>query len=140
MIDKNPQNEFSLTTNDIIDVSLKLLNKIIDSIPETINKLKNENENSDQYLVFISDNLELFVQLVIELHHSLDLPTKEKLASTSDIKQLKIHLLSVIKAIFLARQKDDKIMLCDLIEYELKDNLTQWKINIIPKAKKSVNR
>lgn len=140
MIDKNTQNEFSLTTYDLIDVSLKLLNKIIDSIPETINKLKNQNENSDQYLFFISDNLELFVQLVIELHHSLDLPTKEKLAATSDIKQLKIHLLSVIKAIFLARQKDDKIMLCDLIEYELKDNLTQWKINIIPKAKKSVNR
>lgn len=140
MIDKNIQNELSLTSNDLIDFSLKILNKMIDTIPETIKELKKEDEKSDKYLVYISDNLELFVQLIIELHHSLDLPTKEKLAATSDIKQLKIHLLSVIKAIFVAKQKNDKIMLCDLIEYELKDNLTQWKINIIPKAKESVNR
>jgi hypothetical protein len=35
-----------------------------------------------------------------------------------------------------AKEKNDNIMLCDLLEYELIDNLTQWKIKILPELKK----
>ena len=52
------------------------------------------------------------------------------------IKELQIHLLSILKAIHNAHNLNDSIMLTDLLEYELKDNLTQWKILIIPVLKK----
>ena len=50
-------------------------------------------------------------------------------------KELQIHLLSVMKAVSDAISKDDTIMLTDLLEYELKDNLTQWKIHVLTNLK-----
>jgi hypothetical protein len=35
----------------------------------------------------------------------------------------------------MALEKSDNIMLIDLIEYELRDSLTQWKIRVLPKLK-----
>ena len=51
-------------------------------------------------------------------------------------KSLQIHLLSVMKAILAAYSKEDTIILTDLLEYELKDNLTQWKIHIFTSLKR----
>lgn len=51
-------------------------------------------------------------------------------------KSLQIHLLSVMKAILAAYSKEDTITLTDLLEYELKDNLTQWKIHIFTSLKR----
>jgi hypothetical protein len=47
--------------------------------------------------------------------------------------------LSVIKALLPAKEKNDVVMLCDLLEYELIDNLTQWKIKVLPELKKLKN-
>ncbi len=47
-----------------------------------------------------------------------------------------IHLLFVMKGINSAQQKGDMVALEELIKYELKDNLTQWKIDLIPQAKR----
>jgi hypothetical protein len=55
------------------------------------------------------------------------------------IKNSHIHLLSVMKGISQARQKADMPVLEDLIKYELKDNLTQWKIDFIPQTKRLLN-
>ncbi len=55
------------------------------------------------------------------------------------IQKLEIHLLSVMKALLQAKEKNDTIMLCDLLEYELADNLTQWKIKVLPELKKLKN-
>lgn len=52
------------------------------------------------------------------------------------IKQSHIHLLFVMKAINQAQLKQDSLVLDDLIKYELKDNLTQWKIDLIPQMKR----
>ena len=57
---------------------------------------------------------------------------KEDLIKTLPIRDLKIHLLSVMKAIGTAHNAKDYIMLSDLLEYELKDNLTKWKILVMP--------
>ena len=53
-----------------------------------------------------------------------------------DIKNSHIHLLFVIKGMNQALQRGDMLALEDLIKYELKDNLTQWKIDLIPQIKK----
>ena len=46
----------------------------------------------------------------------------------NEFKDSHIHLLFVMKAMNQAQQKQDRVALEDLIKYELKDNLTQWKI------------
>ena len=51
------------------------------------------------------------------------------------IKNLQIHLLSVLKAIETAHNSKDIVMLEDLLEFELKDNLTKWKILVTPALK-----
>jgi hypothetical protein len=53
-----------------------------------------------------------------------------------DIKNSHIKLLFIMKAISQAQSKTDHIALQDLIKHELKDNLTQWKIDLIPQLKK----
>lgn len=82
------------------------------------------------------DILDLYVQLFAKIHSTLkrvvDLPKE----TSENIQKLDIHLLSVLKALIPAKEKNDIIMLCDLLEYELVDNLTQWKIKIIPNLKK----
>ncbi len=48
---------------------------------------------------------------------------------------LQIHLLSTFKYIQVAYKKNDTIMLQDLLINDLKDNLLQWKVNIMPYMK-----
>lgn len=56
-----------------------------------------------------------------------------------EIKQSHIQLLFVLKGVVQAQQKQDLFALEDLIKYELKDNLTQWKIDLIPQTKRLLN-
>jgi hypothetical protein len=56
-----------------------------------------------------------------------------------EIKTSHIHLLFILKGINQAQQKNDSLVLEDLIKHELKDNLTQWKINLIPTIKRMLN-
>jgi hypothetical protein len=56
-----------------------------------------------------------------------------------EIKSSHIKLLFIMKAISQAQTKNDFIALEDLIKHELKDNLTQWKIDLIPRLKKLLN-
>ncbi len=57
----------------------------------------------------------------------------------TEIKSSHIHLLFIIKGMNQAQQKQDMVALEDLIKYELKDNLTQWKIDLIPQIKRLLN-
>lgn len=52
------------------------------------------------------------------------------------IKESHIQLLFIVKGMNQARNRKDYLALEELIKYELKDNLTQWKIDLIPKTKK----
>ena len=61
---------------------------------------------------------------------------QRKKAELPLIKDSHVHLLFVIKAINQAQHKKDALVLDDLIKYELKDNLTQWKIDLIPQMKR----
>jgi hypothetical protein len=62
---------------------------------------------------------------------------KEK--SIKDIKESHIQLLFIMKAINQAQLKSDVLALEELIKYELKDNLTQWKIDLFPQVRKLLN-
>jgi hypothetical protein len=117
------------------------LPKYIDQLLGTINLAVKFSEN-DQYkltetlLLEIIGKIDAFIQLITHIHQSLSVVSDERLKSGQTIKQLEIHLLSVVKAILVAQKREDQVMLIDLLDYELKDNLTQWKIVAIPQIKK----
>lgn len=78
--------------------------------------------------VFIQSS-SFIVRKLKKRYHALD---------NSSVKNLQIHLLSVLKGIESAHNKQDLLMLEDLLEFELKDNLTKWKILVIPSLKAQV--
>ncbi len=81
------------------------------------------------------DFIDLFIQLVTRIHRTLKANLGDDYRKSKTVQNLEIHLLSVLKAILPAKEREDVIMLCDLLEYELMDNLTQWKIRAIPELK-----
>ena len=95
-----------------------------------------DTQNANEEFGDMIDILDLYVQLFAKIHATLKRVADLPKTTSEDIQKLDIHLLSVLKALIPAKEKNDVIMLCDLLEYELVDNLTQWKIKIIPSLKK----
>lgn len=116
--------------NDYIDL-------LVDKIHE-MNTLyqKGESQEANAHFGEMIDILDLYVQLFNKIHQTIKRNMKGDPGLSEKIQKLDIHLLSVLKALIPAKEKEDIIMLCDLLEYELIDNLTQWKIQIIPSLKK----
>lgn len=79
--------------------------------------------------------MDLFIQLVTKIHSTFRTNLGDKFVKTETLQTLEIHLLSILKGLVPAKEKNDIVMLCDLLEYELVENLTQWKIKAIPELK-----
>lgn len=125
--------------NDVIidlgDLTDKILNKIVQASEEF------KSENDDIAMVQLSTVIEAVDLFIKTINHACSqILDQEDIDEGLPIKELQIHLLSVIKAIHSANQKEDYIMLTDLLEYELKDNLTQWKILILPILKQEIQK
>jgi hypothetical protein len=141
-----------LSDQDIVQFgvsnSKNILLETIDELPMYIDGLIStidlavsfsKNEQTTLMLAVLGDIIEKidsFIQLITQIHQGLVIQTDKKLDSGQTIKQLEIHLLSVTKALLLAKRRNDEVMLLDLLDYELKDNLTQWKITAIPQIKR----
>lgn len=129
-------NEFDVILSDTVTIGLDLLNDII----QQINTIESFSPNKEYFrniqLSDMSSDITKFVELTTLL--SKLLVTKKKI-NIPEIKQSHIHLLFILKGITQAQQKHDSLVLEDLIKYELKDNLTQWKIDLIPQIKRLLN-
>lgn len=133
----------TLTANSI-DLAFDSLNSCttyIDHINGLIYRLIDEYQTGEttkanQTFIEVIELLDLYVQLMTKIYSSLRFHFKDKLVKDESVQNLEIHLLSIMKALLPAKEKGDVIMLCDLLEYELIDNLTQWKIKVIPELKK----
>ncbi|MAZ48810.1 MAG: hypothetical protein CME65_09610 [Halobacteriovoraceae bacterium] len=115
---------------NLIDDVIELVSKILIRLETCVDLLKEDlNVDAKKQLNTIIMALETFIvssSYICKNHeHKELLPYKE----------LQIHLLSVMKALSDSINKDDSIMLTDLLEYELKDNLTQWKIHVLTNLK-----
>lgn len=84
----------------------------------------------------VVDLMDLYIQLITKVYRVLRTDLQGQSFKDESVQKLEIHLLSVIRALLHAKEKEDVIMLCDLLEYELVDNLTQWKIKVLPELKK----
>lgn len=121
---------------DSINLTTDLLTDIINQINET-NEFEIElSEILNQRLISLTSSLTQFIE-VSTLLYKASQQNFSKLQTP--IKNSHIHLLFVLKGIVQANAKNDFIVLEDLIKHELKDNLTQWKINFIPTLKKSLS-
>lgn len=96
-------------------------------------------DQANDLFVEVIELMDLYIQLVTKVYKVLRTDLKIMNFKDENLQKLEIHLLSVLKALLQAKEKDDVIMLCDLLEYELIDNLTQWKIKILPELKKLKN-
>lgn len=113
--------------NDLMDLTSTLVVKI----EECVNLLKeNQTLKAKKHLGIIINAMEAFI--VSSSYLCKENPDLDSLP----YKDLQIHLLSVMKGISSAINNQDTIMLTDLLEYELKDNLTQWKIHIFSTLRK----
>ena len=134
--------DFEIKTS--LELSFEALdscNDYIDLLTDKVKELSrlysaNEFDQANELFTEVIDILDLYTQLFARIHSTLKRNLPGTIKCSEDIQKLDIHLLSVLKALIPARENSDIIMLCDLLEYELVDNLTQWKIKIVPALKK----
>ncbi len=119
-----------------IGLTLEFLSDIILDI-QTIGEFKAEREFFwNRKVTKLTSDISQFVELTTLL--SRIIMSRQQL-TVAGIKESHIHLLFVVKGMNQAQLKQDYVALEELIKYELKDNLTQWKIDLIPQTKKLLN-
>jgi hypothetical protein len=128
--------DFDVLISNTVIIAQDLLNDIIIQI-NTIETFIPEKEYFwNLQLTCLSSDITKFVELTTMLAKIL---ANRKNFTMPEIKQSHIHLLFVLKGINQAQKKHDSLVLEDLIKYELKDNLTQWKIDLIPQIRRLLN-
>lgn len=117
----------------------KYLDMIKKSVAAATDKIKAEGaaEGAGE-LGLIADKLTRMISIFGIIHRDTRSLGPRNIGSEENIKQIKIHLLSILKAVKTAENNRDSTMLVDLLEYELQDNLTQWKIKAIPQIKEMI--
>lgn len=122
---------------DALDSCNSYIDLVIDKI-HTLTGLYQENKIEEANLKFgeAIEIIDLFVQLISRIYRTLRENQSAGFNKADTIQNLEIHLLSILKALVPAKEKEDIIMLCDLLEYELIDNISQWKCQAIPELKK----
>lgn len=128
--------DFDRVMVDTITVGQDLLNDIIQQINSIEPFLTAKEYFLNLKLTDLSEDITKFVELTTLLSRIL---SNKKNITIPGIKESHIHLLFILKGINQAQQKHDTVVLEDLIKYELKDNLTQWKIDLIPQIKRQLN-
>lgn len=140
----NNQNSKQSASLDLAFQSIDSCFGYIDYITAQIQKLNtqyNHGNDSEANASFaeVVELMDLYIQLITRIYRTLRSELKNIHFKDDSILGLEIHLLSIMRAILQAKEKKDTVMLCDLLEYELVDNLTQWKIKILPELKKLKN-
>jgi hypothetical protein len=104
---------------------------------QTIGEFEPEKEFFwNKKILKLTSDISQFVELTTLLSKTIMV---RKRMSLDGIKNSHVHLLFIMKGMNQAQLKHDYIALEELIKYELKDNLTQWKIDLIPQLKKHLN-
>lgn len=119
-----------------VGLTLEFLSDIILDI-QTFGEFTAEREFFwNRKLTKLTNDVSQFVELTTLLSKTIMIRKGQTIA---EIKESHISLLFIMKALNQAQMKQDYVALEELIKYELKDNLTQWKIDLIPQTKKLLN-
>ena len=125
---------------DIISDTINLANELVSSIITMIDNLSVQEFQKEYYRNIYLSDLTSDVTKLVEITTLLSkFLLSRKNISVPEIKNSHIHLLFIIKGINQNMQSNDHIVLDDLIKHELRDNLTQWKIELIPAIKRRMS-
>ena len=139
-LQSNNPNESLELAYDSIESCYGYVDHIITRIQQSVSHFNANNiQEGNEQLAAVVELMDLYIQLISKVYQIIRLNNKDIALKDENVQKLEIHLLSVIRALLQAKEKNDIIMLCDLLEYELVDNLTQWKIKVLPELKKSKN-
>ena len=133
MTEPSYNQEFLLNT---LELTSQYLADILLEIQNFHYSLDHKEYQANHKLSQLSSEVGHFVELTTLLARLVTLRTR---VTIPDIKESHIQLLFIFKAMNQAQVKKDNTALEELIKYELKDNLTQWKILFIPQIKKLLN-
>ena len=129
--------EASYKTRSNLYIAIEALEKNDCYIEIIMSQIKAFSKNGrDRELAQIIEMLDLFIDLSCHVYKTLEEHYLMETKSKKVMQNLIIHLLSIFKSIIIARDKKDLIMLSDLLNYELLDNMAQWKIKILPDIKR----
>ncbi len=124
-------------SSDILVESVQLSQEFLNQTLARINLIPALQEekpiNINQWVSSITMDVGTYVEITTLITRMILKRHKQTIAGA---RESHIHLLFVMKGINQAHHKGDLVALEDLIKYELKDNLTQWKIDLIPQAKR----
>lgn len=123
---------------DIIGELNDLVERILKNITYCVELIEKEDFQYSLKLIQIIEAVDTFIYTANQT--SKEITNLQEFHNAVPMKELQIHLLSVIKAIHSANHRKDFIMLTDLLEYELNDNLKQWKILILPILKQEISQ
>ena len=116
-----------------IGLTLQFLSDIILDI-QSIGDFRREREFFwNNKIANLTTDISQFVELTTLLSRII---MSRQQMTVAGIKESHIPLLFIVKGMNQAQLKQDYVALEELIKYELKDNLTQWKIDLIPQTKK----
>ena len=125
-------NSLSLAFNALHDCGL-YIDSTIERILEIVQLYReNEVQKANNGFPEIIDAIDFFVNLITKIYKTIFNNLDTKAYHHELFQNLEIHLLTILKSLLPAKEKGDITMLCDLLEYELADNLKQWKTDIIP--------
>ncbi|MCO4753017.1 MAG: hypothetical protein KC478_00975 [Bacteriovoracaceae bacterium] len=138
----NQADNYSVSSNchSLMNETIELLPAYVENLKDFASTVAQSLEFKDQDLELgkLADKLSSMISLFTSVHGDCKLLSRDPQAGNKVFRMVKIHLLSILKAIQSASQHQDRVMLADLLEYELQDNLTQWKISAIPLLKQMI--
>lgn len=115
-----------------IATALKIAQEATVSMSEYITDIvedfrKNNEKEANSKLSELIEIVNLFIQLISQVKEQSPHFHKVK----DETEKVELHLLETVKEILEVKQNADDTSLCDLLEYELGDNLERWHQKVI---------
>lgn len=126
----------SMNSSELAEIKLLIyttLQETLDSLGKSIDELK-QKPLADYPESDVITIIERTRQFVIFAKYCGDF-LKQTSSSTEireEMVKIKLHLLSVLRSLVESVRAKDKIAAHDLLTEELRDNLTMWKIKVLP--------
>ena len=122
---------------DLVKSSLKssgtYIEKMIAHISILLEKYhENKADDYNQLFLDLLDQLNLFFDLMVGISKVLKQEHPKDMRENVSYQSIEKELVSILKKVMIAKEKNDLVLVNDLIEYELTENLRQWKVVAIP--------
>ncbi len=127
--------EFKKLSSEALGDCPKYIDYVISNINTVIESYSaNDYDKANAHFSEIIVTLESFTQLITKIKYILKetIKTYHRVERHDEIMQIEQQLVVILQSLVPAKENNDIIMLCDLLEFELTDNLNMWKNFIIP--------